>query len=473
MYTKMHLRMGYAFSMDVTRHIQNLSLSYINKEDSAYLSSKIGGDTNGLIGYCIGVLQSIITNVLLLIAPLVVLLFMNWFIAVMLLLFFIAYAGIYFAFKKPLYKAGLAYKEKLDKLFSKMLEQLRYLKLIKLNSVQKEINQRADAAYEGYEGVAMHRRRVSYLYSGLDGIISTVAQIALFLVGGIMILQGEFTIGMFTIFTSYFNMMLGAGKYFFGLGAAYQGTLVSHDRIKEILGRKVEGNGGMVIQSISKIKLRGLGFSYENHGKKAIDNLDATFVKGGIYAVSGMNGAGKSTLISLIMGMYIDEYQGSITYDGTDIRNIDMESARRNLIGFAEQEPLLINDTIEFNLLFGQKGANIPKGETAQPLNEKHLNGCLKILGMESFIAENGLNFEVNEKSSNTSGGEKQKISILKVLYKNPAVMIFDEPTSALDANTAEGFISYLRTISSDKIIIVVTHDEAVKQSCTGLIAIK
>ena len=469
MHVKMHLSMRFAFSMDVIRHIQDLSLSYINKEDNAYLSSKINGDTGSLIGYCIGVMQNIITNVMLLIVPFVILLHMNWLTAVMLLSFFVAYAGFYYVFKKPLYDVGLAYREKIDKLMSKMLEQLRYARLIKLNSAQKDINERANVAYEGYRDIAIHSRRIHYLYSGLDNIISTIAQIALFLVGGIQILRGDFTIGMFTIFASYFNMMLGAGKYFFGLGASYQSTLASYDRIKEILEKRTESNGSTAIQSINKMELCGLGFSYDNSCKKAICNFEATFTKGRIYAISGANGAGKSTLISLIMGMYIDEYQGVITYDGTDIRNIDMKSVRRDLIGFSEQEPSLVNDTIGYNILLGQRDADTGN---ARYFDKKHFGSCLSILGMEDFIAKNGLDFEVNDKNNNTSGGEKQKISILKVLYKNPAVMIFDEPTSALDADAVEGFMSYLCEIRNDRIIIIVTHDEAVKRMCTDVFAI-
>lgn len=91
---------------------------------------------------------------------------------------------------------------------------------------------------------------------------------------------------------------------------------------------------------------------------------------------------------------------------------------------------------------------------------------------MESFINQNSFSFIINEKNTNISGGEKQKISILKVLYKNPEVMIFDEPTSALDMNTTRKFINYLQKIKSDKIIIIVTHDEYVKGCCDEIVQI-
>jgi len=292
----------------------------------------------------------------------------------------------------------------------------------------------------------------------LEGIVSTIAQIVLFVVGGLQILAGNFTIGMFTVFTSYFNMILNSGRYFFGLGAYYQQTMVAYDRITEIFGHKPEQCGSRIINDISKIELQNVGFAYHKYeddaeSKIVIDNLSMIFDKGKIYSVAGANGAGKSTLINLIMGLYIDEYSGTIKYDDIDIRQVDMWTARKNLIAFSEQEPLLLNDTIKYNLTFDDK--YIPD-----------ISEYLSILGMEDFISERTLDFVINEKNTNTSGGEKQKISILKALYKSPAVMIFDEPTSALDAKTAKNFMRYLNKIKQDKIIIIITHDAAIKAQC-------
>jgi len=130
-----------------------------------------------------------------------------------------------------------------------------------------------------------------------------------------------------------------------------------------------------------------------------------------------LNGMGKSTLINLIVGMYADEYLGGIFYDGVDIRDIDMTQARRDILGFVEQEPLLLSGVM--------------------------------------------------------SGGEKQSASITKMLTKNPKVMIFDEPTSALDVKATEDFAFKLNEIKRDKIILIITHDDAVKNWCDGVVVIE
>jgi len=458
MYVKMHTQMGYNFNMDTVEHIQGLSLSYAINQDSAYLSQRISGDTNSLIMFCLSILQNIIKNILLLVIPFVILLTMNWFIAAMMIGFLVVYIAIYFLFRKSIYSASLVLKEARNKFTPKLIEQLKHIKFIKINSVQKEINQRANGGFATVKDAALHNQKINYLYSSSDGVVSTVAQITLFIVGGIQILNGNFTIGMFTIFSSYFAMTLGASKYFFSLGAAYQNALVSYNRIAEILEQKQESRGATVINDVNKISLRDVGFSYciqpaAAPAKAIIKGLNIEFSKGNIYAISGANGTGKSTLTSLIIGMYIDEYKGCITYNGTDIRNIDMEDVRRKHIGFAEQEPVLVNDSIGYNLNIGHK-------------KHRTLEHYIDILNMRDFVSTNGLDFEINDKNTNTSGGEKQKITILRVLYKDPVVMVFDEPTSALDTPTTKKFMEYMQSVKRDKIIIIITHDEAVKGQC-------
>ena len=500
MYVKMHVQMGYSFNSDIIKHIQNLSLSYINNKDSAYLNQRVNSDANSLIGFCISMMQSILTNVVMLVVPFILLLHLNWFIAVLLVGFLAVYMVAYFAFKKPLYNSGFAFREAYGKFFAGLFEQLKYVKIIKINSIQPHMNRRTDKVFEDYKTKSIHNRKVNHLYSSLDGFISTIAQILLFVVGGLQVLSGDFTIGMLTIFISYFNMMLGSSRYFFGLGASYQQTLVAYDRIKDILDLEPESVGAKVIGDIGKIELCNLSFSYATQEENDIDstepsfssqmrpnkivmvnnsevitNLSIKFTKGNIYAIAGANGAGKSTLINLIMGLYIDEYKGCITYDATDIRQIDMVSVRRNLMGFSEQEPALLNDSIWNNLHFDDANAagthDDADDATDDTENITQMLDChIQTLGMQNFISQNGLDFSINEDNNNTSGGEKQKISILKVLYKNPSVMIFDEPTSALDDETTKNFIQYLQQIKKDKIIIIVTHDEFVTRCCDEVV---
>jgi len=134
-------------------------------------------------------------------------------------------------------------------------------------------------------------------------------------------------------------------------------------------------------------------------------------------------------------------------------------SVRKNLISFSEQEPKLINDTIEYNLKLN-----------GNELCKSKLVDFAEILNMTDFLETATLDFEINEKNTNTSGGEKQKISILRALYRDTPVMIFDEPTSALDLQSSEKFMNYLEQIKDNRIILIITHDEGIIQRCNSIV---
>ncbi|MDU5508191.1 ABC transporter ATP-binding protein [Finegoldia magna] len=460
---KLQAIISYSLNIKVIKHVQEMSISFVNKEDLIYLNQKINGDSYNLIIFCLNSIQNLISNFLGGVLPFIILLKLNKSITLSMFLFIIIYCVIYLSLKDRIYKAGLEFKENQSKFFSSLYKLLEYIKLLKVNSIHKELNNKEDIIFDNFKYIAVKSQKANFIYNSLDGIISIFAQISLFFVGGLQVIKGRFTIGMFTIFSSYFNMMLSSTRYFFSFGASYQTAVSSYDRIINILNLPKETNGKEYITNITDIELKNLKFSYDYYdaniinkdmkflNKEIIDDFSYSFKKGKIYSVVGLNGTGKSTLISLIIGLYIDEFYGDILYNKKDIKTLDMKKIRKNLIGVSEQEPKLLNETILYNICYND---NINDTEI------KDIEKYFKLLNMYTFIKKNKLSFLINDNSSNLSGGEKQKISIIKVLYKNPEIMIFDEPTSAMDYKTRKRFMDYILKIKYDKIIICVTHDD-------------
>ena len=457
LYIKMQINMGNELNVDAISHVQKLSLSFINQTDTSYLNQSVNNDSNELVIFCITIIQNVVINIVMLVAPFIILLSMNIMIAIILLIFIVAYIFIYRAFKKPLHEASFLFRESQSHFFASLYEQFQYIKLIKINGVQTEINQRLHKSFDDLKTTALKDQKINYLFSSLDQFIGIGAQMVLFIIGGLQVLNGNFTIGMFTVFSIYFNMMLSSARYFFNLGAIYQSKLVSFERLNQIFEQMVETVGNEIIDSIENIVLDQVNFAYGD--KVVIQQADMSFEKGKLYVISGSNGKGKSTLINLLLGMYIDEKQGNILYNGENIKLLDMVTLRKELIGFSEQETSLVQDTIKYNLTFGKD------------VDEEKLSFYLELLNMHEFIGEleSGIGSFINEKNTNISGGEKQKISILKVLLKQPDLMIFDEPSSALDAQTTEKFINHLSSIKQDKMIILITHDSDIK-ACADVV---
>jgi len=449
-YTKTQTRAAYSFSQEVVKHIQKLSVSFVDKKETNYLSQVVNGDANQLVIFCITVLNSIILNTIYIVMPIVIMFWLNPYISGVLTLSLFVYILIYKLFQKPLFKRSMSLREKQNGFFTKLLEQLKFTRFIKIHVIGDLFKKQMDENLDGLLSETLKMQKLSFAYTSLDTLVSTVVQISLFIFGGYLILNGQFTVGMFTIFTMYFNMMLGAVKYFFNFGKSYQDNMVSYTRLSDILNTPAETIGEISISSINKIELKNLSFAYEN-GKLTVENLSYTFSKGKIYCLEGRNGAGKSTLVSLIMGLYIDEFKGDIFVNEIKMNNLNMPFVRSKLIGVAEQEPVLLNSNLEENI-------NLQNFEITHD-NKK----LYDILNINELLKR--------QKNTALSGGEKQKIAIVRTLLKNPDLMIFDEPTSALDESSANNFMEYLKTINKDKIVIVITHDVFVKKLCDEVLS--
>ena len=460
LYIKIQTKSGYELNTYLINHLQNVSLSYFNNTDTVYLNQRINSDSNTIIEFCINVIINVMVHFLTLTFTSIMLIKINYRIAIILIILLATYIAIYGIFKKPLYKIMLKTKEAQSEFFSKLNEQLFNVKFIKIHSAGKFFAKRLDNTFSSLISKLVSSQKLSYLYASCDTTIGLLAQLSIFLIGGFSIISGNMTIGFFTIMTSYFSMMMNSARYFFNLGKSYQDNLVSYNRIIEILAIKKQNNGDLDLNSIDKISLENISFNY---GDKSIFNsYNIEFKKGKIYNLIGDNGAGKTTLINLILGLYINDYSGKIDYNDINIENIDMYKIKFKHIGITEQEPILIADTLLNNITFGQS------------YNNNKLYELIDILNLDKYISslENGLDTIINEKSSNISGGEKQKISILREVLKNPDVLIFDEPTSALDSLSKVKFINYLQEVKLDKIIIIISHDEIIKNISDEIVKI-
>lgn len=252
---------------------------------------------------------------------------------------------------------------------------------------------------------------------------------------------------MFTVIIKYFNLIINSIRYFFNLGKDYQEQLASYARLEEYLNIKEEYNGKLRLKEINSICIKNVNFLYKD--KIIFNNFNYEFYKGNIYCIKGKNGSGKSTLINLIIGLLTDEFDGQILYNDLNLKEIDIYNTRKKLIGVVELEPILLNDTILKNITLENES------------NLCDINNIIEQLNMDSYISslKEGVNTIIDERNFNISGGEKQKIAIIRALLKHPEVLIFDEPTSALDKASKKSFIKMIERFKNNSIIIIVTHN--------------
>lgn len=456
-YVKLSANINQAMNKDVIRKAQRIRISEVGEKDVSMIAQQIYTDTQTVTNFCFELIQNGITNILGLIVPLVAICIINYIIVLILLVLIIIYIICYKVFRKCIYETIYTLKEKQVHFFSVIHDQLKKIKFIQTHGINDTFHKRMDAPFNEMLKALLKLQKIQYLYSGLDTFTMSMGQIFLFLFGGGLVISQKMSIGVFTLISSYFSLSVNSIRYFFEIGKQLQNVKVAYDRLQVYIKKEESKWSSKKIDTIDMISLSKVNFSYGD--KNVFNYFNAVLKKGTSYAIIGENGSGKTTLIYLIIGLY-DNYSGKIQYNGLDLKEIDLLDLRKNKIGVVEQNPELLSDNIYNNIdLY-----------TDKPDIER-INDSVKEwfkLGMD--IQE--INVKENNIDNNLSGGERQKIALMRALYKNPDVLILDEPTSALDTNSKELLINKINEAKIDKIVIMVTHETSIAAICDVVIEI-
>ncbi|MDY7577886.1 ABC transporter ATP-binding protein/permease [Herbaspirillum sp. RTI4] len=196
----------------------------------------------------------------------------------------------------------------------------------------------------------------------------------------------------------------------------------------------------------AEVRFTDVGFGYDPQ-RQILFDVDFTVAAGTTTAVVGHSGSGKSTIARLLFRFY-DTQTGSIAIDGQDIRQLTQASVRR-AIGIVPQDTVLFNDTIEYNIAYGNPGSS--KEQIIAAARAAYIHDFIESLpkAYATLVGERGLKL---------SGGEKQRVAIARALLKNPAILIFDEATSALDSKAEQAIQTQLREISRNRTTLVIAH---------------
>ena len=195
-----------------------------------------------------------------------------------------------------------------------------------------------------------------------------------------------------------------------------------------------------------RVRFENVDFAYDPQ-RPILHGVSFEIPPGQTVAVVGPSGAGKSTLARLLFRFY-DVGSGRITIDGQDLREVTQSSLRR-AIGIVPQDTVLFNDTVAYNIAYGQPGATQPEVESAACAARIHDFIAATPAGYDTLVGERGLKL---------SGGEKQRVAIARTLLKNPPILIFDEATSALDSANERAIQAELRSAAQGKTTLVIAH---------------
>lgn len=456
LYVKLQTNIAFEIINHTIAHVQCLKIEVTEKYDKGYLNQRINNDSNALSSFALGLIGDFIINLLMLIFSTFILIKTNIMLGWILVCVGIVYIVIYKILKSQLYIVSMKLKEEQADFFSEMLKQLLDIKFIKIHSLIHNYQEKMVKSYKHYFKQVLNSQNLFFIYGSLDSIITVLANIGIFIIGGKLVISNQLTIGTFTIIISYFNYLIQSFKYFSSLGKNYQDTKASYNRLKELLDIEEENSGSVVIDDIKQITCKNLSFKRGN--RIILANINQEFKKGYVYGIKGKNGAGKTTFLDLLIGLYPNSYTGEVKYNDTDIASIDMEALRSTNISYLEQNIVLLKGIVEDNILLTKNHGWDNVNNIIEECSE--IKKQIKSLG------------DIKENKEGVSGGEGQKIGLLRAFAKNADVFILDEPTAFLDSKSTKYYMTQLIKAKQNKIIIIVSHDEDVLNMCDFVIKI-
>ena len=300
-----------------------------------------------------------------------------------------------------------------------------------------------DASRRAYSAMAKFHSSTSF--------ITDIFNVFILIAGGLFLYAGRISFGDYSTFIVSVNLFINPVNTLIGFMEQFQNGVSGFKRFVEIMEEEPEPEAADAVELKDVegvIEFKDVSYSYEA-SKGVLHHVDLRLEKGRKLALVGPSGGGKTTLCHLLPNFYkLDEDSGSICIDGTDIRNMTLDSLRRN-IGIVQQDVFLFVGTIRDNILYGRPDAT-----------EEEMIEAAKRANIHDYVVtlEKGYDTEIGERGVKLSGGQKQRLSIARVFLKDPAILILDEATSALD-NTTEVLIQQaLDELCKGRTTLVVAH---------------
>ena len=432
-------------------HLQRMSLSYFDRSQSGELSSIVLNDVSNMrvaFGTSFHKLFVEPINIILFVA---LLLIINLKLALIAIIIVPLTGAIMIFIGRSIRRKSKRTAEKIARIMSIMAENLNSIRVVKSFSMESFETDRFTNEQERYYQLIFRRAKLRLISSPITEMIGAFIGVCLLWIGGYDVLVSQnMNSEDFIRFILILFSVLGPIRNLSNVSIELQKGFASADRVFEVLDTPVSIKSkpdSITISELSdQISFNNVSFNYDGTDS-VLKDISFKMKKGTVTALVGSSGAGKSTIADLIPRFY-DVVDGSVTMDGVDIRDIEINSLRR-LMGIVSQETILFNDTIKSNIKYG-----------LQSVSDQRLEEAAKNANALDFIKEQPEGFEtmIGEKGVRLSGGQRQRIAIARGILKNPPLLILDEATSSLDTESEHLVQTAIDNLMAERTVLVIAH---------------
>ncbi|MEM7028389.1 MAG: ABC transporter ATP-binding protein [Chloroflexota bacterium] len=462
-------------------HMQKMSLRFFTNAKTGELMSRLNNDVVGAQSALTGTFITIISNTITLIGTLTIMITLEWrltLVGIAVLPLFVAPARRVGRILRSIRRESMEYNAEMNGMMNETLNVSGAL-LVKLfgrqaTEVEKFHDRSGKVRDIGVRSAIVGR----WFFMGLS-LVSAVGTAVVFWLGGYLVLNGVFTIGTIVAFGAYLTQLYGPLMAMTNARVEFAQSMVSFERVFEVLDLpiEIEDKPDAITPSDlqGRVEIENVTFSYSTGGdggaaalgvtsrrpgtdtgvapaivssrQQTLTDISFSVEPGRIAALVGPSGSGKTTITYLLPRLY-DPDEGRITLDGHDLRDLAQKFLSDH-IGMVTQETYLFHDTIEANLLYAKPDATQAEIEAACQAANIHDHIVSLPDGYQTIVGERGYRL---------SGGEKQRISIARIILKDPKILILDEATSSLDSRSEALIQEALERIMVNRTTIVIAH---------------
>lgn len=436
-------------------HLQQMSQRFYTTNKQGDIMTRMTGDVNGVQRVITGTLTSTVSNVAVLVTSIIAMVQKNWLLALVgiaiLPLFILPTKNV----GKKRWQLTMESQKQNDEANQILNETLSVSgqQLVKIFTNEEQELHKFERTNEAIKRLGIKESMAGRWFRMAIGTFTNMGPMLIYLIGGVLILKmgrTDLTVGDVTVMVTLLTRMYRPVSSLLGVQVDFFRALALFDRIFEYLDMPVEIENKE--DAIKPSPLTGVlrfdhvDFGY-NHDKLILKDVTFEVPAQNMTAIVGQSGVGKSTITYLVMRLY-DVNAGRVTIDGHDVRDIDLRFLRQN-IGMVTQEAYLFNGSIRDNLLYAKHDAT--EDELIDACKEANIYELIDALPdrFDTLVGNRGVKL---------SGGEKQRLSIARIILKDPKIIIFDEATSALDSISESLIQEAIEPLLKGRTSLVIAH---------------
>ena len=445
---------GHRFVFDLRfatwRHLQRLSLAYHNATQTGKIMARVTADIELVQTLIQGQLVQFITDLVTVVAVLSMLFVLEWRIALMIVLLVPFYVVAYMAFLKHIRAVSGEQRRLYDEMLGTLSEKIAGIGVVK--AFVREDHERAVfmESVRAKFAVDMRQVHLNRRLGLVSGLVSALGTGAVYAFGGLLVGRGEMTTGKLVAMTFYIDFVFKPAVRVVDFNNALQWAVSAMDRIFQTLDTRPEiadrKSATTLPRIAGEVVFDAVTFGYVE-GRPVFEGLSLHVAPGEVVALVGHSGAGKTTLMNLLMRFW-DPSTGAVRIDGHDLRDVRLESVRKQ-VAMVAQENVLFSVSIIENIKYGARGATDAQAIEASRAADLHEFVVGLPEGYATMIGEEGIKL---------SGGQKQRLALARALVTDPRILILDDVTSALDGETEARVQNALDRVMKGRTTFVIAH---------------